>query len=47
MSYSAGTKTCHVDKAVAKVTLICYVDIAFFYVYLEFLNGISISICKL
>ena len=42
----AGTKF-HVDKAVAKVTLIRYVDTVLFYVYLEFLNGISISICKL
>ena len=39
----------HIDKAEAKVTLIRYVDTALFYVYLKFLNGISISIklCKL
>ena len=30
----AGT-ACHVDKAVAKVTLICYVDTQLFFVYLE------------
>ena len=36
-----------VDKVVAKVTLIHYVDMALFYVYLEFLNGISISKRKL
>ena len=35
----------HVDKAVAKVALIRYVDTALFYIYLEFLNGISIRIC--
>ena len=40
-------QNCHIDKAVAKVTLIRYNDTALFYAYLKFLNGISISICKL
>ena len=33
----------HVDKAVAKVTLVRYVDTALFYVYSGSLNRISIS----
>ena len=44
--YRAQIRNRQVDKAVAKVTLIRYVDTALFYVYLEFLIGVSISICK-
>ena len=44
--YRVQIRNRQVDKAVAKMRLIRYVDTALFYVYLEFLIGVSISICK-